>query len=363
MTCEVAAPNMLWQLFGGTASDAQAVVEQQQQPPKHWEPPELCQALSETLEVKVSSEDLRLQLRAMLDLLEMSAPSRARSEEILRCLVAADLPARLLDCLDKLEFETRKDVMRLFGELLRLGEQPVVEYVQNHPRIIQRLLEGCRNAEVALHCNTMLRSCARHPQLSRTLLEARVAEALIDLCRHQSFDVSSDAFSSLRELILTHKVVSAAYLELHFAEFFGRFNALLQDDHYVTQRQALRLLGEMLLDRKFMEVMLAYVSEEQFLMIHMNLLKDTSKAIQFEAFHVFKIYAVNPNKPPRIQRILFRNREKLVKLLSTFQPNRENDECFLQDRKAVIQALKTLEPMVSKAPPAVPPPTVATEPT
>ena len=46
----------------------------------------------------------------------------------------------------------------------------------------------------------------------------------------------------------------------------------------------------MLLDRAFMQIMLKYINREAYLKIHMNFLKSTSKTIQFEAFHVFKIF-------------------------------------------------------------------------
>ena len=50
----------------------------------------------------------------------------------------------------------------------------------------------------------------------------------------------------------------------------------------------LQLLGELLLDRANGKVMMKYVSEPNNLMMMMILLKDNSRSIQFEAFHVFK---------------------------------------------------------------------------
>ena len=51
----------------------------------------------------------------------------------------------------------------------------------------------------------------------------------------------------------------------------------------------------------------------------MLLLRDTSEAIQFEAFHVFKVFVANPKKPPEITRILLNNRSKLIAYLENFQ--------------------------------------------
>ena len=54
----------------------------------------------------------------------------------------------------------------------------------------------------------------------------------------------------------------------------------------------------------------------------MNLLRDTSANIQFEAFHVFKVFVANPKKPEAISQILVNNREKLIAYLKNFQNNK-----------------------------------------
>jgi calcium binding protein 39 len=72
----------------------------------------------------------------------------------------------------------------------------------------------------------------------------------------------------------------------------------------------------------------------------MNLLRETHKAIQFEAFHgqdyiilkmdttaylyiflhaVFKIFVANPRKSKQVLEILLRNKDKLIKFLDKFQ--------------------------------------------
>ena len=49
-----------------------------------------------------------------------------------------------------------------------------------------------------------------------------------------------------------------------------------------------QLLGEILLHRANVKAMMRYVSEVDNLKLMMVLLKDQSRSIQFEAFHVFK---------------------------------------------------------------------------
>ena len=76
----------------------------------------------------------------------------------------------------------------------------------------------------------------------------------------------------------------------HFEpQFFSSFVTLILSNNYVTKRQSLKLLGEILLDRANFNVMTRYIANDANLKMMMNLLRDKSKNIQFEAFHVFKV--------------------------------------------------------------------------
>ena len=68
----------------------------------------------------------------------------------------------------------------------------------------------------------------------------------------------------------------------------------------MTKRQSLKLLGEILLDRANFNVMTKYIANEANLKMMMNLLRNKSKNIQFEAFHVFKVGF--PPPPPLVER-------------------------------------------------------------
>lgn len=72
-------------------------------------------------------------------------------------------------------------------------------------------------------------------------------------------------------------------------QFFNMYNTLIMSDNYVTKRQSLKLLGEILLDRANYSIMTRYIASEANLKLMMNFLRDRSRNIQFEAFHVFKV--------------------------------------------------------------------------
>src|ERR1700761_7476031 len=87
-----------------------------------------------------------------------------------------------------------------------------------------------------------------------------------------------------------HTTCTAMHTNLIFKnQFFSSFTTLILSNNYVTKRQSLKLLGEILLDRANFNVMTRYIANEANLKMMMNLLRDKSKNIQFEAFHVFKV--------------------------------------------------------------------------
>jgi calcium binding protein 39 len=82
----------------------------------------------------------------------------------------------------------------------------------------------------------------------------------------------------------------AGYLQTNFDAFFSKYNTMLvQSESYVTKRQSIKLLGEILLDRANYNVMTQYVDSGEHLKIIMKLLRDDRKMINYEGFHVFKV--------------------------------------------------------------------------
>jgi calcium binding protein 39 len=53
----------------------------------------------------------------------------------------------------------------------------------------------------------------------------------------------------LQELMTRHKMLGAEFLEANYDKVFGHYQRLLNSENYVTRRQSLKLLGELLLDR------------------------------------------------------------------------------------------------------------------
>lgn len=251
----------------------------------------------------------------------------------------------LVDNLHRLDFECKKDVAQIMNNILRrqIGTRyPTVEYLADHDKVLIALVEGYKNHEIALNCGVMLRECIRYEPLARRVLTANEFYNFFDYVEMSTFDIASDAFTTFKELLTKHKILCAEILEEGYDKFFGHYSKLLYSENYVTKRQSLKLLGELLLDRHNFTVMTKYISNPENLKLMMNMLKDKSRNIQFEAFHVFKVFVANPNKTAPIHDILVRNKEKLVEFLTNFHNDRTEDEQFNDEKTYLIKQIKEL---------------------
>lgn len=108
--------------------------------------------------------------------------------------------------------------------------------------------------------------------------------------------------------------------------------------------------------------MTRYISSADNLKLMMNLLRDKSRNIQFEAFHVFKVFVANPHKTRPIVDILVKNQDKLIHFLGNFHNDRQgkfiicfrigwhtyfilDDEQFNDEKAFLIKQIQELQPL------------------
>jgi len=248
----------------------------------------------------------------------------------------------MLENLKDFEFEARKDVAQIYNYLLRQQQKQAITYIKDHTDILKWLVNGYSEPEIALNCGSILRELCRHEVLNEMLLNSPLFDAFYEYVQLSTFDVASDAFATFKLILTKHKVQCAKFLEANFDKVFGKYNVLLQSRNYVTKRQSLKLLGELLLNRSNFNIMMRYINDPNNLKIMMNLLRGNTKAIQFEAFHVFKIFVANPKKSKPVVEILVRNRKKLIEFLKKFQKDKE-DEQFNDEKGILLATLEKLD--------------------
>ncbi|XP_021739578.1 putative MO25-like protein At5g47540 [Chenopodium quinoa] len=252
----------------------------------------------------------------------------------------------LIFCLRKLDLEARKDATQVVANLQRQQVHSrliACDYLEANIDLIDVLVSGYEDHLLALHYGNMLRECIRHQSIAKYVLESHLCK-FFDYIQLPDFDISSDAAATFKELLTRHKATVSEFLLNNYDWFFREFNIkLLQSPIYITRRQSIKLLGDILLDRSNSSIMVRYVSSKDNLMILMNLLRESSKPIQLEAFHIFKLFAANKNKSPDITTILIANRSKLLRFFSNFKLDKE-DQQFEADKAQVVKEIAELTP-------------------
>uniref|UniRef100_A0A182TAA3 Mo25-like protein n=1 Tax=Anopheles maculatus TaxID=74869 RepID=A0A182TAA3_9DIPT len=298
-----------------------------------------------------AQEDVSKNLVLVKNMLYGTSDAEPQSEIVLSHLTSelysTDLLMLLVQNLMRIDFEGRKDVVQIFNNVIRRqigARSPTVEHICTKPEILLTLMAGYEHREIALNSGKMLRECARYKPLVKIMLHTDEFYNFFRYVQVYTFDVASDAFYTFKELLTQHHMLCATFLEQNYDKVFGHYEQLLNSENYMTRRQSLKLLGEILLEPHNFTVMMKYITNPANLKLIMNLLKDKSRNIQFEAFHVFKAFVANPDKPKPIVVILQRNQEKLVDFLTHFQSDRSEDEQFNYERSYVIRQIMELKP-------------------
>ena len=291
----------------------------------------------------------------------------------------------LLENMILLPFESRKHVAAIFNYLLVCGlegadaaiyKPTMVQFLSYinalYERIMTTIVQGhdLSNSgvtpDIGLHFGSMYRSCTRHPSLYHQLVGTKDRAAqfvypfLDDYVHMTNFEISSDAMESLRAAFAVNadravptgpdmdaepntglklSDIAADFLLRDYSEIWDdRFTPKLLHDssNYISRRVALQILSTVLLTRSNYAVMIRYVSSRSNLIVIMQLLRDTSPHITLDAFHVFKVFVANPNKPPEIIKILQDNKVKLCAYLKSLHQEKEETDTQFRDEKALV---------------------------
>eukprot|EP00039_Didymoeca_costata_P031091 m.33076 g.33076 ORF g.33076 m.33076 type:complete len:334 (-) comp8485_c0_seq1:1235-2236(-) len=299
-----------------------------------------------------SCEETRKLLEATKDFLYGTGGGETSEQQIGALATAAYQHNLLSVFVEKIEivpFEEKKCIVQIFNKLLRRevsGRFLTVEDVCKKPEILSTLVHGYDEGKKqidALNSGLMLRECIKQEPLAKVIInDESLFDKFFDYVQKSTFDVAADAFSTFKDLLTSHKILCADFLEKNYDRVFGKYKNLLGSENYVTRRQSLKLLGELLLDRANFTIMTRYISDPENLKLMMNMLRDPSKNIQFEAFHVFKVFVANPNKTKPIMDILLKNKDKLVAFLTKFHENRAEDEQFSDEKTYLIKQIRDL---------------------
>ncbi|KAE9591421.1 hypothetical protein Lal_00038897 [Lupinus albus] len=272
-----------------------------------------------------------------------SEPNLDQISQLVEEICREDVLTLLIHKLPILGWEARKDLVHCWSILLKQKVESnycCVEYIEQHFELLDFLVVCYDNKEIALSTGIMLRDCIKFPTLAQYILESASFVLFFKFVELPIFDVASDAFSTFKDLLTKHANVVSEFLNGHYDEFFDLYEKLLTSPNYVTRRQSLKLLSDFLLESPNTQIMRRYILEVRYLKVMMTLLRDSSKNIQLSAFHIFKVFVANPNKPRDVKIILTKNKEKLLDLLQNLSPGKgSEDEEFEEEKEFIMKEI------------------------
>ena len=135
----------------------------------------------------------------------------------------------LIEHIQIIPFEARKDTALIFNNMIRRYPNFLI-YIMENLSIIERIIQGYNNPDTALSCGSMLREAIRHESIVKYVLNSDSFYLFFDSFVHlPNFDVASDAFNTLRDLLTTpkDKKISSEFLEINCDTIFKKYEVII----------------------------------------------------------------------------------------------------------------------------------------
>jgi calcium binding protein 39 len=255
------------------------------------------------------------------------------------------------------DLEAKKALVTIMQTLVR-ESKPFRTYVTSSGSddptglspIVEKLVHGFEVKSfsskygIALFTGPMLMTIVRNDErTAKTVLENHLDRFLDEFVQSTSYEIKGIAFDTLRDLLFTVDENETTFLRKNAADyinglwvpsleamkaenninkpasnrFFTKLNVLLGKRDFTTVKATVKIIQSVLFctSKVTFDSMLTYVGDPHNCIVAMNLLRDTSAQLQFEGFHLFKVFVLNPNRPSTITILLARNKGNLVTYL------------------------------------------------
>jgi len=248
--------------------------------------------------------------------------------------------------LRKLDFDSRKDVVILFLTLLRrtmANKSSTVDYlVHSKPEIITMLIKGPENLEIGLICGQILRDCIKFEVINRFVLYSPSFYNFFKYVQIPTFEIATDAMMTLHELLTTHRKLVSEFLGNNYDVFITAINKLITSKNYVTKRQSVKLLNELVSQRSNQQFLSKFFDDANNLKLTMLLLSDKLKNLQLEGFHTLKFFVANPKRSQKVTDILIKNKANFIEFFKTFDIASFHDSNIIEERDYTLGEIKNL---------------------
>lgn len=150
--------------------------------------------------------------------------------ELSQSLQDENLVQSVIFHLKDIPFEARKDTALILNGLLRRNPFNFCDYIVNHFDVVVFLMNGYSDSELALNCGMILREMGKIEILHKMILESASFWNFFEVYVHYpNFDVASDAFSTLRDLLAPskNKNVSFQFLMENYEKLFSMYEVII----------------------------------------------------------------------------------------------------------------------------------------
>lgn len=280
-------------------------------------------------------------------------PKPEKCAAFAEALVESDVIKVMGACFLELDFEVRKALVAVVRRCVVNDFAGFrTKYLPLHVEDVAALLDHFGNSDAAPLAGSLLREIVgSSPSLHMGVMTAAPAAAdyaplnagVVSLMTTHvnaaSFDVASEALATITALVNSNRAALRELLEAQHEAFFGAFACMLGSKAYVPQLEGLKLLSDLLLDKDNFAVMVRFVASGAHLRCIMTLMRHPQPTVQFEAFHVFKLFVANPEKSDAVRAILVPNAPKLIAFMRVLCNDKDDPE-FIKERVLVIQKLE-----------------------
>ncbi|KAI5951922.1 HYM1 [Candida jiufengensis] len=272
----------------------------------------------------------------------------------------------LTTSLNKLDFDSRKDVVIIYSTLLRRNyisgmnggmggiksmlsssnpqsAPPVVDYlVHKKPEILNILIRGPESPEIGLISGQILRDCNKFEEINRYILYRPEFWKFFNYVENPMFEIACDSMMTLNDLLTTHKKMVPEFLAKNYDTFMNHINVLIKSNNYVTKRQSVKLLNDLVSERLNSEFLQKYFTDTKNLKYTMLLLSEKSKNLQLEGFHLLKFFVANPKKTPKVKETLIKNKQNFLEFFKNFDISSFHDSSLIEERNYIIKEIEAL---------------------
>ncbi|KAJ6390257.1 hypothetical protein OIU77_024471 [Salix suchowensis] len=125
----------------------------------------------------------------------------------------------LILSLPKLDLGARQNATHVIANLQRqrvCGRLIAPEYLENNLDLVDILLPGYKDGEIAITYGAILRECIRHQIVARYVLETEHLKKFFTCIQIPNFEIASDAQATFKELLTRHKSTVAEFLSVNY---------------------------------------------------------------------------------------------------------------------------------------------------